>query len=116
MAILLTVLYFLAPAIQLVAWAIALVFAVRLVRRGGGVPERLFLADVCLMLAAAIVSAAIAGGYTWLTLWLQHLGYNVLTRATITAGVYVISPLISAVGITFVVRAFWRTSHQQPPH
>ncbi len=108
MQIRLTVLCFLPHAMYLIVWTLALVFAVRIVRRGAGRSERLFLVGVCVMLGVAVVSAALAGTYTGLTICLNNAGYQPLTMAVIVSGIHLIVPVLSVLGIGFLVCSFWR--------
>lgn len=47
--------------IHVVAWIVALVFAVRMIRNDGGRPERFLLIGVSLMLVSSVVGSAWAG-------------------------------------------------------
>ena len=57
---------FLPTTTYVIAWVVAVVFAVRMVRNGGDRPERLVLIGVSLMLASSLVHSIAAGLNPWL--------------------------------------------------
>ena len=94
--------------IPLIAWAIATVFAVRMVRNNGGRPERFLLIGVSLMLTSSLISSAIAGLNTWLVFKLAEAEIDRVTIAGIFGIIRFFSSFISLAGIILLIYAFWQ--------
>ena len=94
--------------IYVVAWVVAIVFAVRMVRRDGDRPERFLLIGVCLMLGSSVVQSITAGLSAWLPPKLIEAGTHYRTVGMIFSAISFVRGLISLAGIVFLVYAFWR--------
>jgi hypothetical protein len=87
---------------HLVAWTVAVILAVIMVRRGGGKAEKLFLVGSSLMLVAQLVSPFLSGLASWL---IREQG---MSRA-LASGLAVSLPMgaLGLSGIVCLVYAFW---------
>ena len=94
--------------IYVAAWIVAVVFAVRMVRNGGGRPERLLLIGVSLMLANSVIASIWAALVPWLVIELTEAGTDRVAIAFISSIVNITRGCISLAGIIFLVYAFWR--------
>ena len=94
--------------IPVIAWIVAVVFAVKMVRNGGGRPERFLLIGVCLMLASSVVGFTLAGLNPWLTPRLVEARTNPRIIGLIFSAINLVGGLISLAGIILLVYAFWR--------
>ena len=92
---------FLARIPSLLAWLVAIVFAVIMLRRGGGKPEKLLVAGCSLMLFNQLVMPFLGGLARWMVYELEKpvavLGYIVSLPAAI----------LGMAGIICLVYAFW---------
>lgn len=96
------------PSIPFVlAWLVALIFAVRMVRNNGGKPEHSLLIGVSFMLAGSVIGCAMSG----LIPWLITTEMENQTIAMIYSIVNLVGSLISLVGIIFLLYAFWQKFH-----
>ena len=94
--------------IYVAAWIVAVVFAVIMVRDGGGKPERLLLIGVSLMLASSVIASIWVALMPWLVLKLTEAGSDRITIAIISSIVNITRGFISLAGIIFLIYAFWR--------
>ena len=94
--------------IYVAAWIVAVVFAVIMVRDGGGKPERLLLIGVSLMLASSVIASIWAALMPWLVIELTEAGTDRVTIAFISSIVNITRGCISLAGIIFLVYAVWR--------
>jgi len=87
---------------HLVAWTVAIILAVIMVRRGGGKAEKLLLAGSSLMFVAQLVSPYLSGFVSWL---IHEQG---MSRA-LASGLAVSLPMgvLSLSGIVCLVYGFW---------
>jgi hypothetical protein len=87
----------------LVAWGIGVTAAVVLLRRGGGLAEKLFLAGVCLMFFTTLAGPFLQG----LGTWLMH-GASSFSVGARTYGL-VLLPLsvFGLAGLVCLVWGFW---------
>ena len=87
---------------SLVAWLVGIVFAMRMVRQGGGKAEKLLLAGCSLMFVTQIVIPFLSG-IAW---WLVH--ERGMSRA-LASGLAVSLPMgvLGLAGIVCLVYAFW---------
>ena len=95
-------------AIYIIAWVVAVVFAVKMVRNGGGRPERFLLIGVSLMLAGSVISTATAGISAWLLPGLVHSGTDFRSIAQVISTIGIIRACIAVAGIVLLVYAFWQ--------
>jgi len=88
---------------SLVAWLVGIVFAMRMVRQGGGKAEKLLLAGCSLMFGAQLVSPFLSGLLRWL---IHEQGMS----RTLASGLAVSLPMgvLGLAGIVCLVYAFWR--------
>ena len=90
---------------ELVAWLVGIVIAVLILRRGGGRPEKLFLAGCILLFVARLASPL--GSWLLQTLMFEE-GLNYISRAQ-TMGLFVSLPvsILALAGLVCLVWAFW---------
>lgn len=93
--------------LYLVAWTVAVVFVVRMVRSGGGRPERFLLIGVSLMLFSSLINASAAVIMPNLPHWLAGRGMSVLNIAAVFSGIAIFRGLIGLTGIIYLIYAFW---------
>jgi len=95
---------FLSKSPILVAWIVGIVFAARMLKRGGGKAERLLLIGCCLMLTESLVSPFSKMLIPWLideqSMSFQRVGF-IMSIANIPLAI------ISLAGIVCLVYAFW---------
>ena len=100
--------------IVLAAWIAALVFAIRMVGKGGGSPEKLLLIGVCLMLVSSLISIA-----TPLLVPLMAAGItspaDQLSMIQFLGAAGIFNALLSLAGIILVVIAFWKKFKDNRP-
>ena len=77
----------------------AVVFAVKMVRRGGERAERFLLAGVSLMLANSLISSAMAGLTPWLVFKLSEIGNKPVSIAQLFSAIAIGRSCISLAGI-----------------
>ena len=94
--------------IYLIAWIVAVVFAMKMVRNGGGRPERFLLIGVSLMLAASVIGTATAGISVWLFPSLAEGGIDFRSIARVFGAISIIRTCIAVAGIVLLVYAFWQ--------
>lgn len=96
--------------IYLIAWIVAVVFAMKMVRNDGGRPERFLLIGVSLMLAASVIGTTLAGVSVWLLPSLLAEGGLDFHRriAQIYSAISIIRTCIAAAGVVLLVYAFWQ--------
>ena len=87
---------------HLVAWSVAIIFAVIMVRRGGGKAEKLFLAGSVLMLISTLARPLLKELSTWLV---TEQG---MSRAA-ASGWFISFPLgiLAVASLVCLVSAFW---------
>jgi len=100
--------------ISLIAWVVAVIFAVKIIRNGGGRPERLLLIGICLMLAGSVIGSAWAGLNPLLVRKLIAAGTENISIAMISSAINVVRGLISLAGIILLVYAFWQRFKTRP--
>ena len=104
----LTVRGLLTTAPYLVAWIVAIIVAVIMVRRGRGTAERLLLAGVSLMLVTSIMTCLSATLVpSMLVPWLAEKGMSQLDMLPVFLGIDILKGLIGIVGIFCLIYAFW---------
>ncbi|MFH1169470.1 MAG: hypothetical protein V1691_02125 [Chloroflexota bacterium] len=84
----------------IIAWVVALVFAMLMVRRGGGRAERLLLAGCSLMLFVQLISPFLNA----IVPWANRQGLSLITIAFIIS---IAIGVVSLAGIVCLVYAFW---------
>ena len=94
--------------ILLIAWVVAIVFAVRIYRRKREKAELLLLIGVCLMLAGAIISIVMALFATWLTTLIYQGPINQMRYIQIASSINIFRAILSLGGIILMVIAFWK--------
>ena len=87
----------------LVAWIVAIIVAVIMLRRGGHRAERFLLAGSCLMLTTSLLSVPIYA----IVPWLVEGGASRVEAVSVISGVHLFLGLVSLVGIVCLVYAFW---------
>ena len=100
--------------IPLILWLVALIFAVKMVKMGGGKPERFLLIGASLMLASSVVDSAWAGLTPWLVPRLAHTGTDLSSIALIFSVVNFVRSLISVAGVICLICAFWQKFRAKP--
>jgi len=98
------------PAIFiLIAWIVAIVFVVRMYRRGGGRPERLLLIGVSLMLFGSLIKVGTAVYEDYL---INSMAGNVMNINSVVPEFFfpiaAFRGIISLAGIICMVCAFWQ--------
>ncbi|GAI82847.1 unnamed protein product, partial [marine sediment metagenome] len=101
-------------SIYLIAWIVAVVFAVKMVRNGGGRPERFLLIGISLMLAASVIGSATAGISGWLFPSLAERGIDFRSIAQVFSAISIIRACIGLAGIVLLVYAFWQKFRARP--
>ena len=96
------------------AWVTALVFAVRMFRRGGGRPELFLLIGICLMLFVSIISTSAPFLFPVMISNFITSGADQLMVVRILGVAGIINALISLAGIVLLVLAFWKKFKAQP--
>ena len=86
---------------EFLGWFIGLVLAVRMVRRGGGKAEKLFLAGCSLISIIALISPFLSG----LVSTLVHQGWRTPQTATLILSLPI--GILGFAGFTCLVSAFW---------
>ncbi|MFC2014305.1 hypothetical protein ACFLU8_05530 [Chloroflexota bacterium] len=94
--------------IYVAAWIVAIAFAVRMVRGGGGKAERFLLIGVSLMLVSSVVASIWAALMPWVVLNLTEAGSDRTTIAIVSSIVNITRGCISLAGIVFLVYAYWQ--------
>ena len=94
--------------VPVIAWIVALVFAVRMTRNNGGRPERLLLIGVSLMLVSSVVGSVWDGLYFSLRSWIAEAGVDYMTVGWTFSVIGIVRGLISLAGIILLVYAFWK--------
>lgn len=95
--------------IGLIAWVVAVVLAVKMIRRGGAKPERLLLTGTSLMLASSFIGSVFAVIRPLLILWLAQTSGALSLNSIMPwfSGVSMFQGLVALAGIIFLVYAFW---------
>ena len=88
---------------SLVAWIVAIIVAVIMIRRGGGRAERFLLSGSCLMLVSALLSVPIPA----IVPWLVEGGASRVEAASMISGFNLFRGLIGLAGILCLIFAFW---------
>ena len=88
---------------MLLVWLAGIVLAVLMVRRGGGKPEKLFLAGCSSMFASRLVSSLMTGFVRWM--WEQDMFTVTIGQAMGWASLTTI--ILSLGGVVCLVWAFW---------
>ena len=94
--------------IYVAAWAVAVVFAVRMVRDRGGRPERFLLIGVSLMLVNSVIRSATAVFVPLLVPTLKEAGMSNVSIAWNISAIHMFGGVISLAGIVLLVYAFWQ--------
>lgn len=89
--------------IYVAAWIVAIVFVVRMVRNGGGKPERFLLIGASLMLASSVVGSAWAVLHPWLMPKLAEAGTDYKTIGLTLSAVNFVRAFISLGGIICLI-------------
>ena len=93
---------FASRAPYLVAWTVAIILAVIMVRRGGGKAEKLFLVGSSFMLAHSLASPLLMGLWTWL------VSEQGVRRAAASGWVVWINQgILTIAGFVCLAYAFW---------
>jgi len=100
--------------IFVIAWIVAVIFAVKMIRNGGGRPERLLLIGICLMLTGSVIGAAWAGLNPLLVRRLIAAGTENISIAMISSVIGLMRGSISLAGIILLVYAFWQRFNTRP--
>ena len=87
----------------LVAWIVAIVVAVIMLRRGGGRAERFLLSGSCLMLVSTLFTVPMAA----IVPWLVEGGASRVEAASVLSGFNLFRGLVGLAGILCLVYAFW---------
>ena len=94
--------------IYLIAWIVASIFAIKMVRNGGGRPERFLLIGFFLMLASSVIATASAGISIWLfPLWAER-GLDFRSISQVLSAISIVRACIGLAGIILLVYAFWQ--------
>lgn len=95
--------------LSLIAWLVALIFAIKMVRRGSGRAERFLLAGVCLMLADSLISSVFAVLQPFALFWLAEIEHSARPEGFIVllSGVNALMGIVALAGIICLVYAFW---------
>ena len=88
---------------SLVAWIVAIIVAVIMIRRGGGRAERFLLSGSCLMLVSALLSVPIPA----IVPWLVEGGASRVEAVSVLSGFNLFRGLVGLAGILCLVYAFW---------
>lgn len=94
--------------IYVIAWVVAIVFAVRMVKHGDGRPERFLLIGLSLMLASSVINSTWAGLNPWILPKLREVGVDLVSIAQVFSAVSIVCGCISLAGIILLVYAFWQ--------
>jgi cytochrome bd-type quinol oxidase subunit 2 len=94
--------------VYLAVWSVAVVLAVKMVRRNGGRAERFLLVGVSLMLASSIVGSAWAILYPSLMPKLVETGTDHKIISLIFSAINFVRAFISLGGIICLIYAFWQ--------
>jgi hypothetical protein len=87
----------------LVAWIVAIIVAVIMLRRGGHRAERFLLAGSCLMLTTSLLSVPIPA----IVSWLVEGGASRVEAASVISGFNLFRGFIGLAGILCLIYAFW---------
>ena len=87
----------------LVAWIVAIIVAVIMLRRGGGRAERFLLSGSCLMLVSTLFTVPMPA----IAPWLVEGGASRVEAASVISGFNLFRGLVGLVGILCLVYAFW---------
>jgi hypothetical protein len=93
--------------IYMIAWIVAIVFAVRMVRRGGGKAERFLVIGASLMLASSFVGYVQSVLNPWIVYWIHETGKGAQDLGVVFSIIGGFRSLISLAGIVYLVIAFW---------
>ncbi|UCB43971.1 MAG: hypothetical protein JSV77_04860 [Dehalococcoidales bacterium] len=94
--------------IPVIAWIVALVFAVKMIRNDGGRPELFLLIGVSLLLVSSVVGSVWAGLTPLLMDWLIDTEADIITVGWSFSAIRIVCAIISLAGIIFLVYAFWQ--------
>ncbi|MFC2072671.1 hypothetical protein ACFLUU_08265 [Chloroflexota bacterium] len=89
------------PAV--VFWIAVIVFVKVKLHRSGGRAERFLIAGAVLEIISSLLRIPLAG----VSPWLFHKGFSMTYISSVTLVFGIIPDVISMVGITFLVYAFW---------
>ena len=89
---------------MLLVWLAGIVLAVLMVRRGGGKPEKLFLAGCSSMFASTLVSSLMWGLVRW---WMSEQDRFTVTIGQAMGWTTLTTAILSLVGVVCLVWAFW---------
>lgn len=92
----------------LVAWIVALVFAIKMYRARRERPELFLLIGVSLMLAGSILSIASTALTPWLMIRIARGGIDRMAAVQIVSAVNIFRTCVSLGGIVLMVIAFWK--------
>jgi len=89
----------------LLAWLVGIVLAARMLRGGGGKPEKLLITGCALMSGSILIRPFLSG----LSIWLTADPEIARAKAAYTTGLLVSLPmaLLSMAGIVCLILAFW---------
>ena len=89
---------------MLLVWLAGIFLAVLMVRRGGGKPEKLFLAGFSSMFASKLVSSLMMGLVTW---WMSEQDMSGVSAGRVMGWTSVAIIILSLGGVVCLVWAFW---------
>ena len=92
---------------MLIAWIVAIVFAVRMMRRGGGGPEHLLLIGVSLMLFGSIINVVTSAITDYLANSSALNGTSTYSEPFVFLFIFMFRYMTGLAGIVCVVCAFW---------
>jgi hypothetical protein len=96
--------------LYLIAWIVALFFAVRMSRTGGGRAEKFLLIGVSLMLANSVIGTIFTIIQQWVIYWMMRFNEHMGARemGLIFSAIGGFRGLIALAGIVYLVLAFWK--------
>ena len=109
-----SIIYNLIPhSIFLIAWVVAVVFAVRMFKHGGARAERFLLIGVSLMLASSVVGSIFTAITPWIVFWVAGAGGGAKNLGIVFSIIGAFRSLVSLAGIIYLVYAFWKKFRTQ---
>jgi hypothetical protein len=94
---------FLGFGIPVLFWIGTLVFGIVMLKRGGGRPERFFIAGSALNILATLLRIPVL----YLPFWLHIRDYDIDTLESVNFGVGLFINIIFALGVICILYAFW---------
>jgi hypothetical protein len=95
---------------SLILWIAVIIFAVIMLRRGGGRAERFLVTGASLKIISNLLGIPASA----IMIWLMHEGYNIDYANSVVSGYGIFCQVIGMAGIICLVYAFWvkfKTGH-----